>query len=96
MIEVKNKFNQPLSLSRVGGPGLCLGARERVLIKDNEVSGEMKRLNAQGLISLREVGNDSNPEVSASPVTEEATAPVNEGEPTEQPAHSRNSRRGGK
>jgi hypothetical protein len=53
MIEIKNLLFQPLTLRRTGGGGLHLGPREKAKLPEADVSEEMKRAEARGLIALK-------------------------------------------
>jgi hypothetical protein len=55
MIEIKNLLFQPLTLRRTGGGGLHLGPREKAKLPEADVSEEMKRAEARGLIALKPI-----------------------------------------
>lgn len=53
MTEIKNLLFQPLPLRLKGGGGIHLGPRGKMKIPETEISEEMKRAEARGLIALK-------------------------------------------
>ena len=61
MIEIKNLLFQPLTLRRSGGGGLHLGPREKAKLPEADVSEEMKRAEARGLVALKPAEDPAAP-----------------------------------
>jgi len=82
-VEVKNLLFQPLTLARnEGGPGVHLGARERLTLADKDISSEMRRAARQGFISI-------------TPVVEETSVPAATEQQPPAPSAQQTKRRGG-
>ena len=72
MVEVRNLLFQPVSLHLAGdGRGFHIGPRERVQIRDDQVSLEMQMAARRGLIVLTKVAEEAeSAKVDAKPAAE--------------------------
>lgn len=63
MIEIRNLLFQPLSLHLAGEEGgIHLGSRERKVISDDQLSEEIRVMEARGFVSLSEVAENTQPD----------------------------------
>jgi DNA-binding protein len=79
MLEIKNLLFQPLTLHLAdSNKSIHLAARGKAVIKDKDLSREIRKAQAKGWISLKAV-NSQQSEVAGQKITTNPKLPTNDG-----------------